>query len=98
MRKLLVAIGIAVGIGSLCYAAQPRSSGSISATKIVIGSKTLAQINALTPDAFGQMVACSDCTQTTVCISSGTGRGGFVLLVSTGGFVGATWGGMPHCQ
>ena len=47
-------------------------------------SRTLAQINALTPTAAGRMVFCSDCTRSSVCISTGTGTGAWAIAVSTG--------------
>lgn len=98
MNKLIISAGLLLGIGTLAYAAQPRSAGSINVSKISIDTKTIAQINALTPDTTGQIVACSDCTQSTICISSSTNRGGFVVIAGSSTFVGATWSALPHCQ
>lgn len=40
-------------------------------------SKTLAQIQAITPTAVGQSYYCSNCTTDAVCVSTGTGPGAF---------------------
>lgn len=40
-------------------------------------SKTLAQLQALTPTAVGQAYYCSNCSVDAVCVSSGTGVGAF---------------------
>jgi hypothetical protein len=60
--------------------------------------RTLAQINALAASAVGQVVMCTDCTTATMCTSSSTAAGGWVVTVATGAFVGATWSGLPHCK
>jgi hypothetical protein len=39
--------------------------------------RTLAEINLLYPSAAGQLVFCSNCTNTVICVSTGTGRGAF---------------------
>lgn len=84
------------------YCAQPNKIGNVSATKLAIDSKTLAQINALTPDTTNQLVVCSDC-EFVLCISTGAdslARGGFVVIGSTvpaATSLGAA--GVPmHCQ
>lgn len=58
-------------------------------------SKTIAQINATTPNAAGQRVYCSNCTQSHVCVSSGTTNGAYVIEVETGTFVAGT---ETHCR
>lgn len=68
-------------------------TGSLS-----VGSKTVAQINAATPSAVGNILLCSDCTRSAVCVSSGTGRGAYVIIAATGTFVGGTFSGLSHCQ
>lgn len=61
---------------------------------IKAGSKTIAQINALTAPAAGQIVVCSNCVSTAICISSGTGRGAYTVPMSTA----PTTGTLPaHC-
>lgn len=49
------------------------SAPSISANNgIGLYSRTLAQLQALTPSTTGQIFYCSNCTQTPVCVSSGS--------------------------
>lgn len=64
--------------------------------------RTLAQLNALTPDTTGQMVFCSDCTRSAIAVSSGShptaSVGAWVVPIATGTFVGSTWSGLPHIQ
>lgn len=50
----------------------------------ILYSRTLAQILATVPDAAGQLVVCSNCTNAAICVSTGTGTGAFVLATSTG--------------
>jgi hypothetical protein len=86
-------------LSSIAYAAQPHSLGSVQASKVVFTPVTLAAINVLTADATGQVVACTDCVQASLCISSGSvNPGAFVILVGTGTFNGTTWSGLPHCR
>lgn len=47
-------------------------------------SRTQAQIEALTPAAVGQVYYCSDCTLTTLCISTGTALSAFGSAVAPG--------------
>lgn len=59
-----------------------------------LGSLTIAQINAKTPPAAGQIVGCSDCVATKICVSSGTARGAYTVIQSTA----PTTGTLPaHC-
>lgn len=60
--------------------------------------RTLAAINALTVDSAGQLVGCSDCIRTAMCVSSGATTGAFVVPVGTGTFVGANYSGLQHCS
>ena len=50
---------------------------------------TIAQINALTPATTGQMVMCSNCTGTNVCVSSGSTQVQQFVAISTAGFLAA---------
>lgn len=93
MKKLVYSVlaVYAVTSGSYVFAACLADSGicyengqtTLSSPKISnlsagLMSKTLAQINALTPSAAGEMVYCSNCVNSGVCISSGTGVGAYV--------------------
>lgn len=56
------------------------SQGSQSVTP---GSQTLAQINALVPIKVGQIIYCSNCQGTPLCVSSSTVVGSFTTVSST---------------
>ncbi len=59
-------------------------------------SVTLAQLDALQPQTTGQVAFCSNCTQSYVCVSTGsTTIGAWVPLVATGTFTAATF---PACK
>lgn len=64
--------------------------------------RTIAQLNTLTPGATGQIVLCSDCARSAVCVSSGShptnSVGAWVVAVNTGTFIGSTFSGFAHCQ
>ncbi len=103
MKKLIVlSVVCLIGAASFVYSAtnQPQSVGTIKATRILISpTKTIAQLNVLIPDATGQIIACTDCVVSSLCISSGSVvAGSWVILVATGAFAGSTWSGFPHCQ
>lgn len=69
MKKILVLIGLlaipAMGVN------QPNSIGNATASKLALTQNTLAQIQALTPDVTGQMVLCTNCVESLVCVSTG---------------------------
>jgi hypothetical protein len=44
--------------------------------------QTLAQINATKPSAAGQLIYCSNCSSTVICVSTGTGTGAYSSLSS----------------
>jgi len=60
-------------------------------------ARTLAQINSLTSGTTNQIVVCSDCVMSHICISSGTTAGGqWTVPTATAP---ATTGAVPlHCQ
>ena len=64
-----------------------------AANGISLWSRTAAQINALAPLQAGQILFCSNCTNSPVCVSSGTGTGAWIAAMSSG-----TVSGVPHCQ
>ncbi len=98
MKTILVAVGC-LFLAAASYAAQPNSIGNVKVKKIGIDVYTLAQINALQPDTTNQFVGCSDCTQTALCVSSGsilaTHKGAFVVPISTAAFPAYT---TIHCR
>lgn len=101
MKKLTVLLCLVLVTPSFAAVNQPTNVGSVKASKLAIGLQTVAQLNVLAPDTTGQIVGCSDCTRSAVCISSGAASGNvgaWVILVGTGVFVGSTWSGLQHCQ
>lgn len=60
------------------------SAATMTAVSGYIGfySRTLAEINGITPTAAGQAYYCSNCIDSAVCISSGTGTAAFVQISS----------------
>lgn len=59
--------GQALVIGSTTPYPQVTTS---STSAVGLGVFTIAQINALTPNMVGQIVFCSNCTNTPVCVST----------------------------
>ena len=64
-------------------------------------SRTIAQINALAPGVFGgtatgQLVYCSDCLESAVCVSTGAAPGAWVIIAATSSVV--VGGLLKHCN
>lgn len=104
MRKILVLGLIILGSQITWAIPQPQNLGSVGTdSPFGLFVRTLAQIDALTPDTTGQAVVCSDC-KFVLCISTAAqslGRGGFVVVGSTvpaATSVGAGTGNPMHCQ
>lgn len=55
--------------------------------------QTTTQIQALVPGTTDQVVACSNCTRSYLCVSSGTAAGAWTVAVETG-----TMASPTHCQ
>lgn len=60
--------------------------------------QTIAQIDVLEAPAVGAIVRCSDCSQSTHCVSSGTTPGAFVVFAATGVLGGSNYANFPHCR
>lgn len=105
MKKILIALALCFGLGTLraWSASQPHSLGIVTASTttftgaILPWPRTLAQINVLQSGATGQIVLCSNCVKTAICVSSGTvGLGAWVVpIISTGNAGPYT---AAHCQ
>lgn len=94
MKKWIAEILLIGSLGALnAWAAttQPHALGLVTA---IIESKTLTEINSYAARAAGQLVYCSNCTRSLLCVSSGTASGAWTIGVATGTFV----GGIQHCQ
>lgn len=91
---LLILAFVGVALGTL-YAAttQPRALGLVT---LAIEVKTLAQANAYTPSKAGQLIFCSDCVQSLICVSSGTATGAWVVVASS--HSAGTLASMAHCR
>lgn len=89
--------GLLVNDGSLTYRYSNAVIGTTTSLTVlqfpVLPSATLAQLNALTASATGQIVYCSNCVNSQLCVSSGTLGVGAWVAVSSGA---AT--GVQHCQ
>lgn len=102
MKRFLIFIGCLIGFSAYgeCVS-QPQSLGVVTVSTTTFtgpfapSPRTLAQINALTPGVTNQIVVCTDCTRTALCISSGILRGAWVVPVSTAAFPSYT---TLHCQ
>ncbi len=78
---------------------QPVSNGydyncttDTGAQPAQVSAKTLTQINAYAPSAAGEIVFCSNCTRTAICVSTGTAIGAWVVGVESG-----TMASPTHC-
>ncbi|NJM10065.1 MAG: hypothetical protein HC883_04030 [Bdellovibrionaceae bacterium] len=58
------------------------NNGAITGTEAQLGSRTKAQLLALTPTAAGIMYYCSNCTTDAVVVSTGTGVGAFARVTA----------------
>jgi hypothetical protein len=70
--------------------AAPSVTGALT-----LYSRTIAQLNALAPGTTGQIVFCSNCAQSGICVSSGVVAGAWVVPTSTATVPAYT---SIHCQ
>lgn len=96
-KKNWLTLLIVAVVVSTAYAAATKFT-SLQTGTLKLTPRTLTAINALTLDSAGQLVGCSDCVRTSMCVSSGATTGAFVVPVATGTFVGANYSGLPHCS
>lgn len=98
MKFITLSLIVAVSSVGYCVTNQPRNIGYAQTdSPFSIGAKTTTQLNALTPDTTGELLYCSDCTKTIVCVSSGshpTNSVGAWVAISTA----AALAQMQHCQ
>lgn len=72
------------GQGLVITSTNPAAVGTSSTTPMGLASFTITQINASTPTTIGQIVFCSNCTQTLLCVSTETTAAfGFASVTST---------------
>ena len=88
MKKLMFAVGLGLISGSLWAACMGPycydDKGAQVAGGLGIAGLTKANLATTAPAYTEQMINCTDCTRSNVCISSGTGKGAWVVLVETG--------------
>lgn len=72
------------------------NSGATFRGSIALYSRTIAQLNALTPSTTGQIAYCSDCVQSAICVSSGIVVGSWVGVAVSTGMTGSY--NTIHCQ
>lgn len=72
---------------------------NISSGGVSLWNQTIAQIDQLLPVTTGQLIICSNCVRSAICVSSGTlSKGSWVIAVATGTTTGTTYSGFAHCQ
>lgn len=88
------------GVDGVKISQSDATKNAINVTSggVVFTLKTIAALDALTPVTTGQYFTCSDCTQSALCISSGTTQGAWVIAIATGTKAGSTWSGFAHCN
>lgn len=91
MKKTIFVIALLTS-GFTFAASQATDLGLV---RVQVSSATLAVVNQTTPRGAWELIACTDCTLSKLCISSGTTKGSYVVGVATGTFNG---GLVPHCQ
>jgi len=75
------------------------ANGTVTATNLSVtaltglADKTTTQIVTFVPGAAGQLISCSTCKRSYVCVSSGTAANAWVVVVETGTMTSPT-----HCQ
>ena len=90
---VILAAGAVLTAGLLEAVTQPQSIGLVTA---IVESKTIAQMEVYAPKAAGQLLYCSDCLQSAVCVASGTAAGAWVVTSATSA---AVLGGLiGHCR
>lgn len=84
MRRLVIA-GLFLLGSTIVYGVQSNGLGNAATSKLSITPRTIAVINLLTPDTTGQIVTCSDCAYSALCVSTGadSGRIGAWVVIST---------------
>ncbi len=93
-NTLVLLFSVVIGfVGSAFADTQPTSLGYV---RFQVSSATIANINQTAPLGAYELVGCTDCVQSTLCISSGTGTGAYVV-VSSSHSVGSL-GSMVHCR
>ena len=91
MRKIIALLFLLSGMAHADSQAQ-----SLGLVRVQISSATLANINQTVPLGAFELIACTDCVQSSLCISSGTGTGAYVVVSSSHSLGSAA--SMVHCR
>lgn len=94
MKNITLALLAIVALSSLGYAvSQPNNIGLV---RLQVSSGTVAQIDQTTPQGKGELVFCTDCVQSALCVSSGTSKGAYTVSSSSHSL--GNLGTMVHCR
>ena|SRR5271165_1983677 len=91
---LLFVAGVAVASQMGPYGYDEK--GAQISSGLGLAGVTVVQMNLLTPAYTGEIIFCSNCLQSALCVSSGTTTGGWTVIAGT-----STVGGgslLGHCQ
>lgn len=81
MKKLFIVAGFITSLSALGYAASQAQS--LGLVRVQISSGTAAQIDSTTPLGAFELIGCTDCIQSPLCISTGTTKGSYVVVSSS---------------
>lgn len=96
MKKLVLGLMLLTGsayaacVGTLCY----DDVSSQIMTGLFLSGDTIANLGTVTPVAKGMLVYCNNCTQTLICVSTGTTRGGWGAVAAST----STTSGFGQCR
>lgn len=99
MKKLIViTVLLFIASSGYCVTKQPHNIGYV-ATDSPLGLyvRTIAQIDALTADVTNQILVCSDCVESKICVSTGSVNAGS-WVVASGTATAAVGGLIGHCK
>ncbi len=93
MKKLFVGIVVLLASSYIYAESQAISLGLV---RVQISSAPIAIINTTTPLGAFELIGCTDCIQSALCISTGTGQGAYVVASSSHS-IGAN-NSLVHCR
>lgn len=98
VQSSMTVTGVSAFTGSVTANGTVSLSTTTFTGGVLLMSRTIAQLNTLTSGTTGQLILCSDCVRSAICVSSGTSNGAWVIAVATGTTTGTTFSGFAHCQ
>jgi len=96
MRKIIgsLVVSLLAAYGSFVYADSQATS--LGLVRVQISSAPIALINTTVPFGAFELIGCTDCIQSSLCISSGTGTGAYVVSSSSHSI--GSLATMVHCR